>query len=63
MEIQISGDEITQTVKHYIDNRGVSKSWFYERLGLTQPTFKVRLRESNWKESEILALKQLNIIK
>ena len=63
-ELEIKNEVVTSAVKHYIENRGVTKRWFYELLGITQPTFDSRLRgDSEWKKLEKVILQQHNIIK
>lgn len=55
--------EVTKAVNFYISERSVPKTWFCGKLGIVNNTLNSRLENDEWKEVEILALKQLNIVK
>lgn len=55
--------EVTRAVNFYISERSVPKSWFCNKLGIVHNTLGNRLKTDEWREVEILALKQLNIVK
>lgn len=48
----------TNSVKRHMR----TQKWFCGKLQITNNTFRVRMEKGNWKESEILALKQLKIL-
>jgi transcriptional regulator with AAA-type ATPase domain len=54
--------QITEVIKKRLSEMGTPKSWFYSRLGMNRNTFETRLEMSNWKDVEILALKQMGVI-
>ncbi len=53
----------TESVVHHIEERGVPKTWFQEKLGIAYNTLSDRLKNNSWTNAEILALKQLSILK
>ncbi len=55
-------EKITEAVRFRMEKMETPASKIYEKLGITQNTFKVRLEKHTWKNGEIAILKQLEIL-
>lgn len=55
-------EKITEAVRFRMEKMETPASRIYEKLGITQNTFKVRLEKHTWKNGEIAILKQLEIL-
>jgi len=61
-EILVEKEKITEAVRYRLEKMETPASKIYEKLGITQNTFKVRLEKHTWKNGEIAILKQLEIL-
>jgi hypothetical protein len=59
----MTNEEITLTIKNHVRDRKKTHTEMYNLCGISGKTWFERLKKNNWKKTEILVLKYLQIIK